>query len=142
MKELSKEEQLKLFKDINSKRKTAKSGNFCMTYGGGVQKVSETCKINFEQGQVLHNAYWDFNKAVKLIANDVITKTVQNQLWLFNPISGLWIYVKNKKDLFSSLNQSSGNFCFNVILKHIQNNIGELGHVIFQYHDNPKLCRE
>ena len=39
-------------------------------------------------------------------------------MWLFNPVSRFWISLRYDKDRFSSLNQSTGVFCFDSWLAH------------------------
>jgi hypothetical protein len=110
------EEETTRFKKVKKIRGTSKQVNFACVYGAGAPKIAETARIPLQEAKNLHKIYWQRNKAVKLTVNNVITKTVNNQLWLFNPISKLWLYVKNKKDIFSTLNQSSGVFVFDMFI--------------------------
>src|SRR5690606_26067711 len=42
------------------------------------------------------------------------TVEVDGETWVFNPISRFFYYVRNSKDLFSIINQSSAVYCFNM----------------------------
>ena len=44
------------------------------------------------------------------------TKSVNGSLWLFNPVSKLWYSLRAEKDIFSTLNQGTGTFCFDMWL--------------------------
>lgn len=60
----------------------------------------------------LIEAYWDRNWAVKKVAEDQTVRKIGGQMWLYNPVSRFWISLRYEKDIFSSLNQSTGVFCF------------------------------
>ena len=40
-------------------------------------------------------------------------------MWLLNPVSGFWHSLRAEKDIFSTLNQSTGVFCFDLWIKNI-----------------------
>jgi len=134
-KNLSDEDKAKL-KPIKKKRGTAKSTNFSATYGAGGPKIAETAKVSLEEGMKLHAIYWKRNWAVKQIAEDCTVKVVRGQKWLYNPLSGFWLFLKAEKDRFSTLNQNSGVFVFDNWLYQVRERLNELGiYVCLQYHD-------
>ena len=47
---------------------------------------------------------------MKKISDSVTTK----QDWLFNPVSKLWYKLRSEKDIFSTLNQGTGVYCFDL----------------------------
>ena len=98
------------FQDLDFKRFNSKTGNFAAVYGAGVPKLTQVLKCTHSFANNFHDAYWIRNKAVKQVADSVITKTINNQLWLFNPISKLWYSVRVQKDIFSVLNQGTGAY--------------------------------
>lgn len=71
-----------------------------------------TCDIDREAAALLHEAYWKKNWAVKAVAKEQITKEIEGQLWLFNPISKFWYSLRTEKDIFSTLVQGSASYCF------------------------------
>jgi hypothetical protein len=44
------------------------------------------------------------------------TKIVNDQMWLFNPVSKFWYTLRNERDIFSTLNQGTGVYCFDTWL--------------------------
>ena len=40
-------------------------------------------------------------------------------MWLLNPVSNFWYSVRSEKDIFSTLNQGTGAYIFDVWLKYI-----------------------
>lgn len=93
-------------------RKKAKIVNFSAVYGVGAMKMHLSTGMPIEQCKNLLDAYWKRNKAVKLVAKNVEVKTINDQMWLFNPISEFWYSLRFEKDIFSTLNQGSGVYCF------------------------------
>lgn len=135
-------EDLARFSKIKKKRHTGKTTNFSATYGAGGPKIAATAKIPLSEGYELHRIYWQRNKAVKQTAEDCIVKVVKNQKWLYNPISGFWMYLKEEKDRFSTLNQSSGVFVFDTWLRECKKLLKGIP-VLMQYHDELMLiCKK
>lgn len=116
---------------IKRKRKKGKVVNFSGIYGAGPSKISVSSGLTLEESGVLHVIYWKRNKAVKLIAKDAVYKTVNRQFWLWNPVAKMWYYLKHIKDIFSTLNQGTGVYCFDVWIKEVRKRIP----IQLQYHD-------
>lgn len=130
------EEMLAVVNQVDKDRGTSKATNFSATYGAGAEKISKTAKIPYEVAVALHTIYWERNKAIKQIAKDCITKVVGGKTWLYNPISGFWIYLTSDKDRFSALNQNSGVYIFDCWLKFVRKAFEPLGiKISMQYHD-------
>jgi DNA polymerase I-like protein with 3'-5' exonuclease and polymerase domains len=117
------------YKKIRTKAKVV---NFSGIYGAGPPKIALTTGMSLEEASLLHKIYWDRNKSVKEVTNDTVYKTVRDQMWLYNPVSGFWYSLRQPKDRFSTLNQGTGVYCFDT---HIRN-VREQGIIInLQYHD-------
>jgi DNA polymerase I-like protein with 3'-5' exonuclease and polymerase domains len=101
-------------------RLKAKKGNFAAVYGAGANKLAITLNIPLKEAKIFHTAYWLRNKAVKLVADSCTTKVVDGQKWLFNPVSQFWYSLRAEKDRFSTLNQSTGVYCFDTWVRHIR----------------------
>ena len=130
------DEEKTLLKSIKKRRGVAKSTNFAATYGAGGPKIAETAKVSLQEGYELHKIYWQRNLAVKKTANACTVKQVNGQSWLYNPISGFWMFLKAEKDRFSTLNQSSGVFVFDSWLRKVRQKLNPFGIKIpMQYHD-------
>jgi hypothetical protein len=53
-------------------------------------------------------------------------------MWLKNPVSGFWYQLRYEKDIFSTLNQGTGVYCFDTWVYYVRS----LGVVInMQFHD-------
>lgn len=118
--------------NYNSERKLGKIVNFSAIYGAGPPKISLTSGLSLELSTQLHKTYWKRNKAVKQVIKNTFFRKVHDALWLFNPVSQMWYYLKNTKDIFSTLNQGTGVYCFDVWVKEVQN---QSVVVQLQYHD-------
>jgi hypothetical protein len=124
--------ELVIFAGLKKKRSKGKTMNFAGIYGAGPDKISKTTGMTLQQSTTLHRIYWVRNKAVKQVSADCIFKEVRGQLWLWNPISTFWYSLRKPKDCFSTLNQGSGVYCFDINLRNVRNQ----GIVVrLQYHD-------
>ena len=124
------------YKRIKKARSQAKVINFSATYGAGAPKIAETLKCSIEEAKKLHKTYWNRNAAVKKTAKACKVKTVDGQKWLYNPVSGFWMFLKAEKDRFSTLNQSTGVYVFDTWLRKVRTSLNPLGiRVCMQYHD-------
>lgn len=137
MKNLSEEEMSLLHKRLSSIRKKAKTVNFGALYGAGAVKIASSSGMLLDEASLLHTIFWKRNGAVKKVANSAKVKTTQDgKLWLFNPISKLWINLRYEKDKFSSLNQSSAVYCFDSYIRKVREKINSLGlEICGQFHD-------
>jgi hypothetical protein len=95
-------------------RSIYKNGNYSCTYGAGPPKIAKTIGGTLEQGKRIHTAFWKRNWSLKEIAKRCTVRTINGRHWIFNPVSGFWYSLRNDKDRFSTLNQSTGVFCFDV----------------------------
>jgi len=130
--ELLSEEQLEDYEKLSRKRSDAKAVNFSGTYGAGALKLSKITKKPLEFCEFLHATYWERNKAIKQICKDAIIKIVEEQMWLWNPVAKMWYYLKHKKDIFSTLNQGTGVYCFDTWIKEVRKRSVI---IMLQYHD-------
>ena len=113
MKALSKEQQIELFKILEKKRANAKTVNFAGIYGASPAKLAETTGLTLPFAKKLHQTYWNRNQSVKLVAKHSIRKTTmfngEEQMWLYNLVSKFWYSLRYEKDIFSTLNQGTGD---------------------------------
>lgn len=116
MKQLPKEEQDKLYQRLRTTRHKAKTTNYSSTYGAYPPKIARTANMPLEEAKQLWNTYWERNWAIKKVAENCSIKTVEGQKWLFNPVSGLYYSLRHEKDRFSTLNQGTGSYCFDIYL--------------------------
>ena len=126
-------EQVEAYKDgsdtsISTTRHAYKGGNYACTYGCGVVTLSRQLGITQNQAEQIHTAYWKRNWSIKEISKSVKTK----QDWLFNPVSKLWYKLRSEKDIFSTLNQGTGVYCFDLWIGFI---IQRRPQLTAQFHD-------
>lgn len=74
--------------------------------------MAKTAGIDLETAAMVHAAYWKKNWAIKKIASVQITKVVNDQMWLYNPVSQLWYSLRFEKDIFSTLVQGTASYVF------------------------------
>lgn len=121
---------------ITFTRSRAKTVNFAGVYGAGPPKIALTTGMPLEQAQKLHSIYWQRNKSVKQIAKDAVYKTIaidgETQMWLYNPVSKFWYSLRYEKDIFSTLNQGTGVYCFDLWVREVR---AKGIKIMLQYHD-------
>lgn len=114
------EDQKARYKRIKKIRGDAKVVNFSAIYGVGAVKMSLGTRWPISKCKSLLNTYWKLNIAVKKVANACTVKTVNGQMWLFNPISKFWYALRFEKDKFSTLNQGAGVYCFDMNIRNVR----------------------
>lgn len=103
--------------DFSQIRHEYKQANYSCTYMVGPSKMSRTLGVPFVHAKSIIKAFWDKNWAIKTFASAVMIKNVDNNKWAFNPVSHFWHILRNEKDVFSTINQSTGVFCFDTWMK-------------------------
>ena len=112
MKALPRHEQDILFKRLVAERKKAKTVTYSAVYGVGKAKLAKSTGMSEKEAATLLDAYWKRNWSVRKLAEDQRVRKIGDQMWLFNPISKFWYSLRFERDIFSTLNQSSGVYCF------------------------------
>ena len=133
MKSLTDDQQKALFDKIKQSRKKAKVVTYSAIYGVGAPKLSRSLSIPEREAKDLLEAYWERNWAVKKVAEDQYVKTLKDgSMWLKNPVSGFYYNLRYEKDRFSTLNQSTGVYCFDTWVMFAR----KLGvKIVGQFHD-------
>ncbi len=117
---------------IKKIRSIFKNGNYACQYGAGAARLTITCGISLEDAKALHRAYWDRNWAIKAVAGEQDVRTIGNQMWLKNPVSGFWYSLRTEKDIFSTLVQGTASYCFDTWVAHV---LTERPQLTAQFHD-------
>lgn len=107
--ELFKNEQ-----DFSYERHLYKTANYSCTYGAGGKKLALTLDIPESEGHAIVEAYRNKNWAINAIADDCTVKQSLGTMWLWNPVSKFWYSLRHNKDRFSTLNQGTGVYCFDI----------------------------
>lgn len=109
--------QIKILKPIRLKNKKV---NFAAVYGAGGPKIALTASIPLSEAKLLHGIYWQRNWSVKKVADSCVTKMVNGQMWLLNPVSQFWYSLREEKDKFSTLNQGTGVYAFDTWIRNVR----------------------
>ena len=121
------------YQGIKAQRHLFKTVNYSAIYGVGAPTMVESSGLSLSQCENLLKAYWLKNWSVKRIAKYVITKEIEGQLWLYNPVSNLWYSLRYYKDIFSTLNQGTGVYVFDRWVYYLKNTFNY--NIIGQFHD-------
>jgi len=117
---------------LKSLRKNYKVVNYSATYGVGAPKLSRTTGMPVYEAAALLSAYWDRNWSVKAFSESQLVRTINNEMWVQNPVSKFWHSLRYEKDVFSTLNQSTGAYCFD---KWVAYYMTKRPNILGQFHD-------
>jgi hypothetical protein len=117
---------------LKSLRKNYKVVNYSATYGVGAAKLSRETGMSVGEASSLLDAYWERNWAVKQFAEDQKIRKIDGEMWVQNPVSKFWHNLRYEKDAFSTINQSTGAYCFD---KWVAMYRTKRGNIIGQFHD-------
>jgi len=132
MKSLSPKEQEALFNRLTLERHKGKTTNYASTYNAGAQTIATGAGTTLKEGKELHKSYWLRNWSIKAIADEQVVKQVNGLMWMFNPVSKFWYILRSDKDRFSTLNQGTATFCFDMWLKEVRKHTDMF---LGQFHD-------
>lgn len=103
-----------MFNKLSSVRKKAKVVSYSAMYGVGKAKLARTTGMSELEAGKLLDAFWKINWTVKATADEALktVRTVDDQMWILNPVSGFWYSLRYEKDAWSTINQGTGVYCF------------------------------
>ena len=106
-------------------------------YGIGKDKLAKDLGITAKESAKLIEAYWIKNRCVKIFSDSCETSTVNGQLWGKNPLNGYKYSLRSTKDIFSTINQGTGDYIFTLW----QHNLIKLGVTLYGgFHDEIITC--
>lgn len=105
---------------LSNVRHGAKQVNYSCTYGITPAGLVRNTGMHLGKCTKLHTTYWKRNWSIQAIADACKVKVVSGQKWLYNPVSELWYSLRTEKDRFSTLNQGTGTYCFDMWVKEIR----------------------
>lgn len=123
-------------KSIKPIRDIFKNGNYACQYGAGPARLALTANITLTKAEKVWKTYWEKNWAIKKVAEEQIVKTVNGQMWLWNPVSGLWYSLRYEKDRFSTLIQGTASYVFDEWVRMFRQKRSQL---TAQFHDEVVL---
>jgi len=90
-------------------------------YGVGAATLSRQGGFTKKEATDLLKSFWEMNWAIKKVSSKVFTKkTKDNKMWLKNPVSGFWYSLRNDRDVYSTLNQGTGVYCFDKMISNVR----------------------
>lgn len=101
-----------LYRKVDIFRKTYKVANYACVYGVGGPKLARSTGLKLKEAKELIDVYWKRNWSIKKFSEDATVKELGSEMWVFNPVSKFWYSLRKKKDIFSTVNQSTGVYCF------------------------------
>ena len=126
--------------ELKALRKNYKVVNYSATYGVGSPKLSRETGMSIRQAQALLDAYWKRNWSVKAFVDGQKIRKINDEMWVQNPVSKFWHSLRYEKDVFSTLNQSTGAYCFDKWVAYYRT---RRPNIIGQFHDESiNLVRE
>lgn len=115
MQALPEDKQEELFHRLTEERQKAKMVSYSAVYGIGAPKLARELQTSEKEAKKLLEAYWEVNWSVKKVAGEQYVKTLKDgSTWLRNPISGFYHPLRYEKDRWSTTNQSTGDYVFNI----------------------------
>lgn len=125
--------------EIHKVRKKFKPVNYSAIYGVGVKKLQRTTGMLMSEAAKLLDAYWERNWGIKSFSEDVLktVKVIGGETWIKNPVSGFYHSLRYEKDAFSTINQSTGVYCFDNWLAFY---LSRRPNIIGQFHDESINC--
>lgn len=123
--------------ELKSIRHNYKQTNYAAVYGVGAPKLARMLGIPEVDARKLIEAYWDRNWAVKKISSNMKVKTLYDgTMWLRNPVSGFYYSLRYQKDRWSTVNQSTGVYVFDMWMMYMR----KMGIIVsMNYHDEVLL---
>lgn len=133
MKLLPEKDQKSLFDKLTKIRGQGKATNYSSMYGVGAQKLSRELNVSVTEARKLIEAYWKVNWSVLEVSKNQYVKTLKDgSLWVYNPVSGFYYSLRYEKDIWSTINQSTGVYCFDTWVAYCKS-VGV--NICLQYHD-------
>lgn len=120
------------WKRIHKVRKQFKPVNYGSVYGIGSPKLSREMSIPQKVAQQMIDAYWRRNWAVKELVKPLKVRKIGGQMWMLNPVNKYWYSLRFEKDKFSTLNQGTGAYCFDIWMAYARNRGVKM---CMQFHD-------
>ena len=118
-------------------RKKFKKTNYSATYGIGKDKLGRDANIPVKEAAQLLDMFWKRNWAITAVAEETYVKHLNGEMWLYNPVSNFYYSLRFEKDIFSTLNQGTGVFCFDSWIKEVRKRRSQM---TGQFHDEGIWC--
>lgn len=103
------------YKNLKAMRSPAKVTNYSSLYGVGATKLAREAGMTVKEAEALIKAFWDMNWSIKQVAKEAYVRTLKDgSMYVKNPVSGFFYSLRNDRDTWSTLNQGTGVFVFDL----------------------------
>ena len=130
-------------KDWSHVRHLGKGGNYACQYGAGIEALMRQLNVDYKTAKAVFDGYWKLNWSIKAISKSTTVKHANGLMWQYNPIAGIWYWLKADKDRFSTLCQGLGAYIFDMWCKGINDEClkryGKCAPFAAQFHDETVL---
>lgn len=126
-------------KVISKYRNVAKSGKYCLSYGGAADKLAETLNVSRAKGKELYENFWDGNTALKGLRDALERHWVaRGKKSILCGVTGLTLHARSKHSLVNLLFQHTGAIVMDVANSFMHKWLGpfhydELGRPYYSY---------
>lgn len=101
-------------KDWSHVRHLGKGGNYACQYGAGIEALMRQLDVDYKTAKAVFDGYWKLNWSIKAISKATTVKHANGHMWQYNPVAGIWYWLKADKDRFSTLCQGLGAYIFDM----------------------------
>lgn len=108
------QEDKKRFSSLKIIRTKSKIVNFSATYKVGLKTLIRNSGMKGEEAKRTLDTFWERNKAILQIEKDLKIRHIDGKMWLQNPTNMFWYSLRNEKDKFSTLNQGTAVYVFDI----------------------------
>ena len=103
------------YKRLKDMRGPAKVTNYSALYNVGVDSLSRNGGMSKAEAKSFLEAFWGMNWAIKQVSKDAYVKTLKDgSMYLKNHVSGFYYSLRYDKDIWSTTNQGTGVFVFDL----------------------------
>jgi hypothetical protein len=108
------QEDKKRFSSLKIIRTKSKIVNFSATYKVGLKTLIRNSGMKAEEAKRTLDTFWERNKAILQIERNLKIRHIDGKMWLQNPTNMFWYSLRNEKDKFSTLNQGTAVYVFDI----------------------------
>mgnify|MGYP001570596644 CR=1 FL=1 len=119
-------------------RDVAKTVNYALGFGAGIEKLKNVLNCNQITAKRLHKIWWDDKKPITKL-KEILQSALINRVPMYiKGLDGRKVFVRNKKDVVNTLIQSAGSIVNKHITVAVNRQIKEQkldAHLVLNYHD-------
>jgi|GEM_PF-7028235 len=132
---------MELFRESNGiiiDRNTAKTINYALGFGAGVEKLKGILEVTEALARKLHKVWWNDKKTILDLKERLITCMKGRSPLFIKGLDGRKVFVRSEKDVVNTLIQSAGSVVNKFVTVAVDEAIKQEGldaHLVLNYHD-------